>query len=1166
MDVRKLLVFFLFISTITYSQTNSTKKSKNIFFSSDTLQLDSLSIIPGSFYITGKNGKLDSALYKVNYAEAKLILLKKKNIPSDTFNVYYKTFPINFSKPYYHKTLDNYVIKRAESRNPFSFETTSPENGNDIFKNDGLSKNGSIARGISFGNNQDVVVNSSLNLQVSGKLTENIDIALAATDNNIPIQPDGSTQQLQDFDRVYMQLSDKTSKLIVGDFPMSRPNSYFLNFNKKAQGLNFSNKTNLGTEQKKINNTITATGAVSRGKFSRFKLQGIESNQGPYRLQGAENEPFIIVLSGTENVYIDGELLKRGQENDYIVDYNTAEITFTAKRQITKDKRIVVEFQYADKNYARSLFYLGDELEFSKTKIGIHFFSEQDNKNQPLQQELSSNEKLLLSQIGDTLSKAITSGIDSAAFNNSEVFYEKKDSVIGSQLFNAVYVYSTNSEKAKYRLTFSFVGAGNGNYEQIQSSANGRVFRWIMPDTITGLRRGSFEPIIPLITPKQKQFLVSTFDHKLTTGGSIAIEGALSKNDINTFSSINSNDDWGKALKISYKGTFQKASIDSANSFKHWLFKPLLSYEYTEKTFTPIERYRPVEFERDWNRLSITASNYEQHWITTGIEATKKNVLANYTFNSFFNGPDYRGIKQDFLFKESNHFVQTSVSANKLDVSAKNPSAFIRTIGYATGKSKYANIGVRGLFEKSESFKSTLKDTLLANSFYFYEVEPYIQSPDTSKRSFELAYKQRWDYYARNTAFTKSTFAEVFSGKFVFIKSVNHNLSGISTLRKLSILDTTTTAIKPDNTLTTRIEHNARIKKGFFTTATFYEIGSGLELQREFSYLEVAPGQGNYSWIDYNSNGIKELNEFEIAVFNDQAKYIKVFTPTNKYVRTYQQQFSQSVNIMPAAIWSSKKGMKKFIALFSNQTIYRIDKKTATKNTLLAYNPFVDADKDSSLLTTNSLLRNTTFFNQTNPTWGIDITYQDVRNQTLLTNGTEWRSTSSTDTRIRWNFTNKFTLIVVNKTGTKTTNSEFFSNRNYHINVAETSPQLSFQPNTNFRITASYKYSAKKNAKDLGNQQVLLQDIGLDARYNILSKASLSGKFNYIFISYNDLENTPISFEMLEGLRIGENTTWGLSYQQNVSNNVQVNILYDGRKTQGNKPIHTGNVQVRAFF
>jgi hypothetical protein len=73
-------------------------------------------------------------------------------------------------------------------------------------------------------------------------------------------------------------------------------------------------------------------------------------------------------------------------------------------------------------------------------------------------------------------------------------------------------------------------------------------------------------------------------------------------------------------------------------------------------------------------------------------------------------------------------------------------------------------------------------------------------------------------------------------------------------------------------------------------------------------------------------------------------------------------------------------------------------------------------------------------------------------------------------------------------------------------------------------------------------------------------------RFNFIDLTYNAAENTPIAFEMLEGLRSGRNLTCGISWQRTLANNMQLNLNYDGRLSPGVSTVHTGGVQVRAFF
>jgi hypothetical protein len=1156
------------------AQTYNNSRAKQLLIVSDTIQIDSLSLVPGAFQLSGASGRLlDTSFYKINYVTGQLFIDRKKmmenNISIDSIKASYRTFPFLFSEETKHKDVNKIRPDLSPSANPFNYDIESKNE--DIFKMEGLNKTGSISRGITFGNNQDVVVNSNLNLQLSGHLSNNIDILMAATDNNIPIQPDGNTQQLQEFDKVFIQLSNASTKLIAGDFQLARPKSYFMNFNKKAQGISFSTavETNLETKDPKKQGLYETSinAAVSRGKFARNQIQGVESNQGPYRLRGAENEPFIIVLSGTEKVYIDGRLMDRGQENDYVINYNTSEITFTAKQLITKDKRIVVEFQYSDKNYARSLVHFGNDYEQGKLKLHVNVFSEQDSKNQPLQQDLSDSQKRLLARIGDTLNLAVSPSYDSVPFTNSEVLYKLKDTVFNSILYK-IFIYSSDSA-SHYRVTFSNVGSGKGYYNQISSSANGKVFQWISPDSL-GNPRGSYEPVIQLVTPKKKQMLTVGAEYVLNKNSKITIEGAASNNDINTFSSANSDDDIGLALKFNLDNVTPIRSSKENDTIKDGLkFLTNLNYEYVQKYFSPIERYRTVEFERDWNKGN-TAVSEDQHIVGAAVGLSKKGIgMAMYKFNTFLEGNKYNATKHNasvnFLKKGFNLIYDGSL----LSSSSTTNTNFYRHKSNLSQNIKRFTIGLKDEFEQNK-FALTKKDSLLQNSYQFWEWQAYIQNADTTKNRYGINYKQRTDYAVRNrsgnTSLNKAAFAENYGGYFEILQNANNQLKVSAAFRKLQIIDSALTFQKPDNTLIARVEYNFRLWKGLLYSNSYYEIGSGLEVKKEFSYIEVPAGQGVYTWLDYNNNGVKELNEFEIAAFSDQATYIKVYTPTSDYIKTYSNQFSQSITLKPAALWVNKTGFKHFMSRFSDQASYRVDRKTADNELAKAYNPFLTETNDKDLVTINSSFRNTLFINQLSPVFGLDLSYQDVRNKALLVNGFDTRLNIYKEARLRWNISQQFSWNLEYKDGRKSSKSQYFGTRDYSILYYETEPKFNYQPNTAFRATVSFRYTDKRNASEYGGQRATLQDYGAEIKYNVLQKGSLNLKADFIQITYNGVQNTSLAFEMLDALKTGKNITWGLAYQRNLSNNLQLSITYDGRKSESSKAIHVGGAQVRAYF
>ena len=389
-----VLLLFLLLAFISKAQ----KISKEITVLSDTILLDSLSIVPNSFTVFNKKKVVNDSLYELNFSEATLYWKGDKPI---VLQLEYLTFSFNLSKTYSKKDT-NLIQPYFRYKNPFRSESKQ-KSEQDLIGINTLNKSGSISRAITFGNQQDLSVNSNFNLQLSGKIGKDINIIASVTDNNIPIQPDGNTQQLQDFDKVFIQLFENNWNLIAGDYQTESRDLYFMRYRKKSKGLFYSNKFSL-KDSSHVSANVGA--AVSRGKYATNTFTGVEGNQGPYKLTGSENEQFILLLSGTEQVFVDGKLLARGADNDYIIDYNTAEITFTPKFLITKNKRIEVQFQYSDNNYIRSLVH--SEISFNKKNYSskIHFYSEQDHKNQALFQTLDESEKQLLSSIGNNIENA----------------------------------------------------------------------------------------------------------------------------------------------------------------------------------------------------------------------------------------------------------------------------------------------------------------------------------------------------------------------------------------------------------------------------------------------------------------------------------------------------------------------------------------------------------------------------------------------------------------------------------------------------------------------------------------------------------------------------------------------------------------------------------------
>lgn len=1137
------------------SQTLDGWRERWVMPQGDTLRIDTLSIVPESLSL-----HVDSVLVlPERYALIPFTGTVIWKQAPDSVLARYRVLPLLLGGTFRHK--DPARLTSPDER-PDPFKYVPPKQEGDLLGLRGLQRSGSISRGVLFGNNQDLSVNSTLNLELGGRLSDRIGIAASITDNNIPIQAGGNTLELQDFDQVFIKLYEEAEQgpgnkweLIAGDFVLQRPQSHFLTYLKKTKGLSYDTRMKLGDASRM---SVGASAAISKGKFARNVIQGVEGVQGPYRLRGNDAGSVIIVLSGSERVFIDGQQLLRGQENDYVIDYNTAEVTFTAKRLITKDRRIVVEFQYSDKNYARSLLRFDDTFEHGKSTYRLHVYSEQDHRNQSLQQQLSAEEREVLREAGDDPLAAVSTGVDSTGYATDQVLYWRTDS-LG---YSPVFVYSTAPDSALFRVVFSDVGSGNGDYVQQEFTPNGRVFQWLAPDTVEGnvVHRGNYAPVRLLIAPRAQQLITLGWEQRHGPRTALAAEAAFSHLDANTFSPMDAADDDGYGLMLSGRHGIRVSSSDTS------LHLTVAGQaEAISKDFKFVERYRAVEFERNWNVLGVNIAQDQLLTETSvGIEGRRLG-RASIGSSTFHIRDRYTGWRPE---------LQSDLHIGRLDVNGvgswlmangDRDSDFRRHKGTARLRLSPFSIGLKDEQERN-LFRIDSLQGLRIGSYAFHEWEAFIQSPDTFKNKWRLAAGQRIDEALSDGALARSAQATSYSFSLDLARNPRNRLATTATYRRLEIPDTTLTTQRPQDTYLARVDYDLTLWKGVAIVDVFNEFGSGLEQQREYIYVQVPAGQGLYIWNDYNGDGVKDLNEFEVANFGYEADYLRVFVPGNTYVRTYSNQTSLALDLRPGVKWADAQGLRRFIGRFSDLASARMDRKTSTDDPLQALDFTLPERLDPGLRSYAASTRNTLYYDRSSRTWSIDHTWQSDRTRTLLLNGYDSRARESNSIRMRWNTTRHWTLDIEGEQGLSNSASDLLTGRTWSIRNESIRPRITWQPNTSVRAQLSYKHTTRRNKEEFGGEQVELRDLGVEFRYNSAGKGSVLVNANLIDIGYDGLVNTALGNELLGGLKPGANGTWSVSIQRNLSSNLQLDLTYNGRRSEGVPVVHVGGAQVRAFF
>ena len=1132
----------VFVVGVIFAQDSpSNYRSKKIAVS-DTIVLDSVPINPKGFQILDKKGiPLDTLNYIVNFQKGFIVFSDKIINKTDSVTVNYLRYPKFLTRDYF--LLDPKIIVENTGDIDKLYTLQESTNKNEFTPFEGLNTLGSISRGITIGNNQNAVVNSELDLQITGKLSEKVSIRASIQDANIPTQEAGYSQSLDEFDQIFIELYSDNWNIRAGDVELQNQKSFFGNFTKKVQGISLRGTLNQGNGAK---TTAFASGALVRGVFSRSEFLGQEGNQGPYKLVGPNGELFILIVSGSERVYINGLLLARGENNDYVIDYNAGEIKFNPTYPITANMRITVEYQFTDRNYTRFIGNGGGNYTSDKLDIGVYIYSESDAKNQPLQQNLSEEQVAILKAAGDDITLMTAPSAVPDTFSENKILY-KKEILNGIDIF----VFSNNPEDELFNVRFTLLGSGMGNYIISDDNAINRIFVFVSP--VNGVLQGDYEPIIQLKAPVKIQVGGVNGSYHPSEKTNISFELAGSNNDLNLFSDIDNGDNDGFAGRFLARQTLFKPS----DSLKLDAFA---SIDYINKDFRTIERLYSVEFNRDWNLDPETSEMGNQRFLITGLEFSSQKIgSVQYEYQNLDISENFKGTRHvlgsNLYFGNFKIYNYGSYLESNEDVS---DSKFFRAYNTVTYSFNKAWIGGKLNLENNQ-VRVVANDSLTPMSQKYNSYEIFTGVGDSSKVFVEVGYQFRINDSIRNSVLKKVSTSNTYFLKSRIIKSANAQLSLYANYRKLN------DEINSDNDeqfLNSRLLYTQSLLKGGIQINSVLESNNGVIPQQEFTYVKVEPGEGIYVWNDYNNNGIQELEEFDVAQYPDEAEYVRILLPNQVFIKIRENIFSQILTLNPKQ-WETKEGFRRFLSHFYNQSSYILDRKVRRQNDVFNINPFKDGGDDELGLVKN--FRNAFYFNRGKQHFTTNYTYLSSSSRNFLSVGLTENNLKSHQLNFNHKVWESWLLNLKASLGSNESISENYASRNFKLDSYDINPKISYLLNAQTRFDIFYKFLNEENL--LGEKERLEQQkLGFSFAYSQAQKISIQGEFNYIENVFSGSAFSPVAYQMLEGLQPGTNFTWQLLFQKKITKYLDVNFSYFGRKSESTSTVHTGTIQLRAYF
>jgi len=1103
---------------------------------------DSVLIISASIEVENQFGEiilheLSEGFLKFNKTDSKDILLV-------CFNYIPKNQPIvSTSVP------EHYFDSTARFTNKIHAENITSKSTQELLGLGGIEISGAFMRSVSAGGQQSAMMHSVMDLTISGNISEDLKLQARMTDQQMPFEPEGNTQRLQDFDRVNVQLINENWGLEAGDLNIQSSNQLnFLRYNRQVQGLGISSSI-LSFDSSQSNTQLVTS--FARSKTGVQNIEPLEGVLGPYRIEGPQNEPFIFIMAGSEKVFLDGEQLQRGLENDYVIDYNSAEIIFNSNIYISKYSVIQIEFEYSDRQYNRNVTTLKHEQSIGNLELNIGYFQQADKPDNQIQ-DLSQSDLDELSSLSGNSRYAEIPSIDSLGFAPDKTRYAKVDTVLNGKTFH-IFKSSKNPETAHYQLNFTMVGENSGNYRIANSAENGVVYEWVAP--IDGMPQGNYEPIKKMALPQNQQVINIGLNYQLKDKSDISFEYAGSEFVSNRFNKSNTQLK-GNALALGFK-----SSPKIINFMKNANINYFIKYEYLDSAFAPVQPFRNMDFNRNWGMdESAVFQAGEEHLVNLGTTIKTDNQVLRYDLALRNKENKGNGYQHNINFQNEGDL---RISIDGFLMESKNDD-FNTDWKKAVVDFKFAKYKLMpGYSFRTQQHQIRNKGELSGSFQYFDSHQFYINKEDSGKWNFSLSHEFRSDKKPFEGTMTELEDAQNTQLKSTFNLGETNRLS-MNILRRS--IQQKFDSSQDEQYFQGGLNWQSSFWDGNIIQNLNFQTGTGRVLQRSYFFMEVARGLGTYSYSDLNENGEQELNEF----FEDETdygdrNYVKVLTMGDDYQTAFINNLQYQLRWKMPGSWAKSQNLLQYLGKLSGNFNANLDTKNTFEKWSDRISPFNTQDNEN-ILSSRNMWKSTFFYNRGGDAF-LESGWSQSNRKQLLLDGFEGMDRKNFHLSGTLNAFNDWNFNTLYKSSQNISYSDRVEERDYQFSTTAIIPKIIWQGSKNIRLSLAYKNENKWSPNEAIGGEVMVNSLELSNKLIQAQNGILESKFSYVSV-ISDLgdDQSPLAYEMFEGLRAGDNYVWNLSLRRKIIGDLNLIIQYIGRKSQAQKTIHNGSVQLTALF